>query len=75
MTRDELISKTQAEITVSGSLPNLVKPEEIIRIIEKEKSYFYDQYVMASIKDYYVIKQNLFECQEFKRNRTIILPE
>ena len=75
MTRDELIGKVLAEITVSGSLPNLVKPEEVLRIIEKESIYFYNQYVDATSKDYLVIKLTTFQCAEFKRSRTLILPD
>ena len=74
-TQDEFIALVQQEISVACALPFTVPVEEIKRIIKFSADWFYKKYEDAVEERYLVIPKNAFETAEFKRSRSIILPE
>jgi hypothetical protein len=75
MTKDELIEFVTGDITVSGSLNVNVKSEEIGRIIDAEKKFWWKNSRDAVELKFTVIKPAAFRTEEFKKSRTIQLPE
>lgn len=75
MTEFDFIQEIQDEITGSGSLPIVLEEREIKRIIRQAKSYFHENYSVAAETHYYVIKRNEFNNDEFRKNRTIQMPD
>jgi hypothetical protein len=75
MTRAELIQMVNDEITVSGALPYSVPEKELERIIEQSKNWFYKNYQYAVETQHYVINKGWFADAEFKRTRSVLLPD
>lgn len=75
MTESDFISNIQGELTVAGSLPEIVKTEEIQRIIKNASNWFFDNWDQAVEPTHYVITKGQFNNSEFKQNRVIQLPE
>jgi hypothetical protein len=75
MTRAELAQIVNDEITVSGALPYSVPERELERIINQALSWFYINYQYAVETQYYVIQKNWFQEADFKKTRSILLPE
>ena len=75
MTRGELIEMTTAEITGSGSLPYSIPEREAERIIDQALNWFYVNYGPAVETQYYVIEKQWFRESEFKKTRSVLLPD
>ena len=75
MTRVELIELVTAEITGSGSLPYSIPEREADRIITQALNWFYANYGPAVETQYYVIEKAWFTSSEFKKGRSILLPD
>lgn len=58
-----------------SSLPYSISDDEINRIIDLAKKWFYLHYVDAVELALYVIPSHLFQTSDFKKNRTIQLPD
>lgn len=74
MTRAEFIMQVKDELRGSCALPYSVPDNEINRIINQAKKWFYRNYKEAVESQHYVITKEQFETPEFKKTRTIILP-
>lgn len=75
MTKEALLADIVAELTGSGTLPQILKDAEIIRVIEQTKKYFYDRYRYATEDQRLILPSSIFGTQEFKRSRSITLPD
>lgn len=75
MTENQFISNIQDEITVSGSLPQIVPEKEIQRIIRQAKKWFSDNWVESVEQQNYIITKSQFNNADFKKNRVIQLPD
>ena len=75
MTRGELIEMTTAEITGSGSLPYSLPEREAERIIDQALNWFYVNYGPAVETQYYVVEKQWFRESEFKKTRSVLLPD
>jgi hypothetical protein len=75
MTRAELIDMMTAEITGSGALPYSVPEREANRIIDQALNWFYANYGPAVETQYYIIERKWFSDPEFKKYRSILLPD
>ena len=75
MTRGELIELVNNEITVAGALPYSIPEREAERIIDQAINWFYINYGPAVETQYYVIQKDWFKESEFKKTRSILLPE
>lgn len=75
MTRGELIDMMNDEITGSGALPYSVPEREAERIINQALNWFYINYGPAVETQYYVIQKGWFRDPEFKKTRSILLPD
>ena len=75
MTQDELIQEIQDALSFSCALPYNLNATETERIIKRAKAWFYDNYQYAVEERVFVLANNLFQHQEFKRTRQIRLPE
>jgi len=75
MTTDEFISNVQQELTVACALPFTVPYNEIDRIINISADWFYKKYEDAVEERYYFIPTAAFQTEQFKRERTVIMPD
>jgi hypothetical protein len=75
MTRGELIEMVTAEITGSGSLPYSIPEREAERIIDQALNWFHVNYGPAVETQYYVVERKWFYDSEFKKTRSILLPD
>lgn len=75
MTKNELVQMVQRELDSSFALPTQIQPEEIERVIDQEKTWFYENYRDAVESQYYIIKLDQFSLPDFKANRTILMPD
>jgi hypothetical protein len=75
MTRGELIEMVTGEITASGSLPYSIPERESNRIIDQALNWFWVNYGPAVETQYYVIEKDWFKQPEFKKTRSILLPD
>jgi len=75
MTRGELIEMVTGEITASGSLPYSIPEREANRIIDQALNWFYVNYGPAVETQYYVIEKDWFRQPEFKKTRSLLLPD
>jgi len=75
MTKQELVETVQRELDSSFALPSQLQPTEIERIIDQVSVWFYENYREAVETQYYIMKSSEFASQEFKRTRTITMPE
>lgn len=75
MTKRELITDIQNEITFSGALPYSLPELEINRILENDANYFYDNWRYAVESRYLLLPADLFANPTFKKFRQIQLPD
>jgi hypothetical protein len=75
MTRGEFLLEVKDEIRGTCALPYSIPDKEINRIINQAKKYFYRNYKEAVESQHYVIPKEEFKKAEFKRDRTILMPE
>jgi len=75
MTKRELITDIQNEITFSGALPYSLPELEINRILENDANYFYDNSRYAVESRYLLLPADLFANPTFKKFRQIQLPD
>jgi hypothetical protein len=75
MTQKELINDITDEITFSGALPYSLPEKEIIRIIENDSKYFYDNWRYAVESRYLILPTELFKNEAYKKFRQIQLPD
>lgn len=74
-TKDEFISLIQQEISVACALPFTVPLKEIERIINLSAEWFYRHNEDAVEERYFVIPTTAFKSEQFKRTRTLTLPD
>lgn len=75
MTKNDLVQQVNRELDSSFALPIQIQPEEIERLIDQEKVWFYENYRDAVETQYYIIKLDQFASQDFRANRTILMPD
>jgi hypothetical protein len=75
MTKQELVETVQRELDTSFALPSQLQPAEIERIIDQVSVWFYENYRESVETQYYIIRASEFASQEFKKTRTITMPE
>lgn len=75
MTREELIEMVNEEITGGCSLPYSVPEREMQRIIEQALNWFFVNYGPAVETQYYIIPKSIWGLPEFKKTRTLLLPD
>ena len=75
MTRAELIQLVNDEITASGALPYSVPERESERIVTQALNWFYVNYGPSVETQYYIIEKRWFSDPEFKKTRSILLPD
>jgi hypothetical protein len=75
MTQDEFIALIQQELSVACALPFTVPPAEIQRIVKLSADWFYKKYEDAVEERYYIIPTTMFKTEQFKRERTVTMPD
>jgi hypothetical protein len=75
MTRGEFLLEIKDEIRGTCALPYSIPDKEINRIIDQAKKYFYRNYREAVESQYYVVPKDEFKKSEFKKDRSILLPD
>ena len=75
MTEEELIQEITDALNFSCSLPYSLNVEEIKRIIKRAKAWFHDNYQYAVEDRVFVIANQIFQHQEFRRTRQLKLPD
>lgn len=75
LTKDEFIANIQDEISVACALPFSIPRKEIERIMDMAAKWFYKNDEDAVEERYFVIPVTAFDSEEFKRSRTIKLPD
>ena len=63
------------EITASGSLPYSIPERESNRIIDQALNWFWVNYGPAVETQFYVIQKDWFKDPEFKKTRSLLLPD
>jgi len=74
MTKQELISQVNGEITASCSIPFSLPSIEISRLIDLESKVMYREYRDAVQDGWYVLDKSYFNTQEWHDTRTFQLP-
>lgn len=75
MTKQELISLIQQEMTLSCALPYALNPTEVGRLIDTNARWCYDNYREAIEERYMAIPQAVFADPKFKsQGRFVVLP-
>lgn len=75
MTKAELVDLVQRELDVSFALPSQLQPSEIERIIDQCATWFYENYRESVETQYYIMKVDEFRKPEWKKTRTITMPD
>ena len=75
MTRGEFLLEIKDEIRGTCALPYSIPDKEINRIIDQAKKYFYRNYREAVESQHYVVTKEEFKKNEFKKDRSILLPD
>lgn len=75
MTRGELIEMVNNEITGSCSLPYSVPEREMERVIDQALNWFYVNYGPAVETQYYVVTKDWFKQEDFRKTRSILMPD
>jgi hypothetical protein len=75
MSEQELIEDINDEITFSGALPYSLPPKELKRIIDNDTKYFWDNWKHAVESQYLLLPLELFNTDQFKKRRQIVLPD
>ena len=74
MTLEELIQEIKDDLSASCSLPYNLNDDEIIRIINRAKAWFYDNYQYSVEKRYFVLANYFFQTPQFRNTRQVQLP-
>lgn len=74
-TEDEFIALVQQELSVACALPFTVPVTEIKRIIKFSADWFYKKYEDSVEERYFIIPKDNFKTAEYRKSRTIPLPE
>jgi hypothetical protein len=74
MTLDELVQEIEDALSFSCALPYNLNRAEIERIIKRAKAWFYDNYQYAAEDRVFVIANNIFNHEEFRKTRQLRLP-
>jgi hypothetical protein len=61
--------------SVACALPFTVPVAEIKRIIKFSADWFYKKYEDAVEERYYIIPKTMFKTDQFKRERTVTMPD
>ena len=75
MTEAQFINEVQSELSGSGSLPLVLEEPEIKRIINQTSRWFFENYGPAVETQHFVVEKNSFNNPEFKKSRSLILPD
>jgi len=75
MTKQELVSYVNGEITASCSIPFSVPDKEIERIISLEEKWMFREYRDAVQSAWYVLDKSYYNTDEWTNTRTFQLPE
>jgi hypothetical protein len=75
MTKNELVQMVLRELDSSFALPVQIQPSEVERNIDQTALWFYENYRDAVETQYYIIPLDEFKREEFRANRTIIMPD
>ena len=75
MTKQELVETVQRELDSSFALPSQLQPSEIERIIDQVSVWFYENYRESVETQYYIIRASEFKSPEFRKTRTVTMPE
>lgn len=75
MTEEELIQEITDSLNFSCALPYNLNVEEIKRIIKRARAWFLDNYQYAVEERVFILANEIFQHQEFKRTRQIMLPD
>jgi len=75
MTKDELVQEVLRELDLSFALPVQLEPNEVERIIDQQKIWFYENYRDAVEIQFYIIKNSELQKAEFLQDRVIIMPD
>lgn len=75
MTKKELISQIEKEITQSCALPYSLKPDEVERIIDRAAAWAWDNYQYALEDRILVIPAEAFKHRSFINGRMLQLPD
>jgi hypothetical protein len=75
MTKQELVETVQRELDSSFALPSQLQPSEIERIIDQVSVWFYENYRESVETQYYIIRASEFKTPEFRKTRTVTMPE
>ena len=72
---DELVKMIQQEVTVACQIPITIPKQEILRIIDRAKKWFYKNYEYSVQEKYYAVDATAFSTTAFKRSGEIFMPE
>jgi hypothetical protein len=75
MTEAVFIQEVQNELSGSGLLPVVLEDKEIKRIIDQSSRWFFENYDTAVEVQHFVIEKAQFNNPQFKKNRTLQLPD
>jgi len=75
MTRDQFIQLIKDEITAGCVLPYSLNDKEYNRIIDSALRWAYIDYQYSVTAGYYIVDRKYFESKEFKKGRTLKLPD
>ncbi|MCK9574584.1 MAG: hypothetical protein WC979_01625 [Candidatus Pacearchaeota archaeon] len=75
MTRQEFIQQIKDELTVACALPYAIPDKEFNRIIDLALKWAYINYQYSVETHYFVIKKDVFQSAEFKKTRSVQLPD
>lgn len=75
MTRKQLIEEVLSELNVSSAFANKIPTAEIDRIIDRALKWFYQEYEHSVHEKFLVVKKEYFASQEFRKNRSVQLPD
>jgi hypothetical protein len=72
---DKLVSQIQQEITSFCQIPFTIPKEEVIRIINNAKMWFYKHYEYSVQEKYYALRAATFQSDMFKKSGEVTMPE
>lgn len=75
MTKNELVQQVLRELDSSFALPVQIQPSEVERNIDQSALWFYENYRDAVETQYYIVPVGEFSREEFRANRTIMMPD
>jgi len=71
---DKFVKDVKDELSVSCQLPINISTNEVMRIIDKAKGWFYKNYEDSVEDKYFVIEKQYFDTETFRKTGTVILP-